>query len=119
MWLTVADALTDALRADISATTGAMLRREAETRALMTSWYTDPRDVRASRRYGCDISASAYQNEDRNGISVGIIRDVMRGRRGRGVALNKRGTLTRYVPANDRAAIERAIAGTVMMGNVD
>ena len=40
---------------------------------------TVPNDVRVSERYGAGISATPYSREDRNGMSVGIVKDSLRG----------------------------------------
>lgn len=79
-----------------------------------------PADVRASERYGADVSATKYARTDANGMSVGIVRDVLRGERTR--SHGARTKVIRTVPsahaaALARAARERAIAGTI--GNVE
>ena len=75
-----------------------------------------PADVRASVRYGNGVSATPYNGTDRNGMSRGIVRDVLRSDSvSRKVASSKVRKVR--VWREDRASAERRIAGTI--GNVE
>lgn len=74
-----------------------------------------PADVRVSERYGAGVKASAYSREDANGMSLGIVKDVLRGSgsRSRTLVLRDSRTPTPRATREARAARERAIAGNI------
>ena len=87
---------------------------------------TVPNDVRVNARYGNGISATPYHGTDRNGMSFGIVKDVIRAerkpRKPRKATVRTVGsTLTLGVETRHereaRLARERKLAGTI--GNVD
>jgi hypothetical protein len=87
---------------------------------------TVPNDVRVSPRYGNGISATPYARTDRNGMSLGIVKDVIRSGKPRkprkATAVRSVGsTLTLGVETRHereaRLARERRAAGII--GNVD
>lgn len=116
-WESLPNLLTADLREQHDSATGASLRREATTAALMATWYQDPRDVRASQRYGANVTASGYHITDANGMSIGIVKDVLR--MGKARASTVRPAPVKVSQRQDRAAAERLLAGTIRMGDMD
>src|SRR5512139_3316127 len=61
------------------------VRNAAGTGYVTASWsFCDDHPAGASERYGAGVSATPYAISDRNGMSYGIARDVVRGERKRG-----------------------------------
>jgi len=71
-----------------------------------------PADVRASERYGAGVSATPYATTDRNGMSFGIVKDVVRFDRKLARARKVKAPKVR-VWREDRAAKERRIIGAI------
>jgi hypothetical protein len=114
MWQSLPDMLDADSRTEALSATGASLRREAETLALMAAWH-EPTVWRTSR----GPSATPYSPIDRNGMSVGIVRDVLRPMRGRSTSVRTRPTNPTPTPRVDRAAVERASVPVIRMGDLD
>jgi hypothetical protein len=74
-------------------------------------------DVRVTPRYGDGIGAGAYHRVDRNGFSLAEAKDAKRGAR-KGTLKRKPGPKVR-VWREQRESVERFIAGTIRMGDVD
>lgn len=79
-----------------------------------------PADVRVTERYGAGISATPYARQDANGMSVGIVKDVLRGdrptRSGRTLVLRDTGE-SAHARAMRVNAEQRRAAGII--GNVE
>ena len=85
-----------------------------------------PADVQATERYGAGVSATPYSHTDANGMSYGVVKDVLRSeRKGHKVRVQSRSGKVRIIrPEVEgahakalRLARERHIAGNI--GNVE